>query len=69
MRFSCFLQNLFKEQERLGREVEEEVELRMRNAEREEKSYTELLHNTEANMQVRAKKKKTNRALRKEPML
>lgn len=36
----------------MGQEVEEEVEMRMRRAEREEESYTELLHNTETNMQV-----------------
>ncbi|CAK6954290.1 TBC1 domain family member 31 [Scomber scombrus] len=45
-------QNLLKEQERMGREVEEEVELRMRKAEREEKSYTEQLHSAQANMQA-----------------
>ena len=53
--FSCFLQNLLKKQERMGREVEEEVDLRMRKAEREEKSYTEQLHSVQANMQVRVK--------------
>lgn len=36
----------------MGREVEEEVGMRMRRAEREEESYTELLHDTETNMQV-----------------
>ncbi|XP_037641622.1 TBC1 domain family member 31 isoform X2 [Sebastes umbrosus] len=45
-------QHLFKEQERTGREVEEEAEMRMRRAEREEESYTELLHCTETNMQA-----------------
>ncbi|GAA6224396.1 TBC1 domain family member 31 isoform X1 [Lates japonicus] len=45
-------QHLLKEQERTGREVEEEVEMRMREAEREEESYTELLHSTETNMQI-----------------
>ncbi|XP_045899928.1 TBC1 domain family member 31 isoform X2 [Micropterus dolomieu] len=45
-------QHLLKEQERMGQEVEEEVEMRMRRAEREEESYTELLHNTETNMQA-----------------
>ncbi|XP_053182759.1 TBC1 domain family member 31 [Scomber japonicus] len=45
-------QNLLKEQERMGREVEEEVDLRMRKAEREEKSYTEQLHSVQANMQA-----------------
>ncbi|KAM7420309.1 hypothetical protein PAMA_014833 [Pampus argenteus] len=45
-------QNLLKEQERIGREVEEEVELRMRKAEREEASYTKLQHSTETNTQA-----------------
>ncbi|XP_038567965.1 TBC1 domain family member 31 isoform X2 [Micropterus salmoides] len=45
-------QHLLKAQERMGQEVEEEVEMRMRRAEREEESYTELLHNTETNMQA-----------------
>ncbi|KAM7382539.1 hypothetical protein PAMP_002266 [Pampus punctatissimus] len=45
-------QNLLKEQEHMGREVEEEVELRMRKAEREEASYTKLLRSTETNMQA-----------------
>lgn len=36
----------------MGREVEEEVELRMRKAEREEESYTELLHSRGTNLQV-----------------
>lgn len=36
----------------MGREVAEELEMRMRKAEREEESYTELLHSTETNMQV-----------------
>ncbi|KAM6994460.1 TBC1 domain family member 31 [Tautogolabrus adspersus] len=45
-------QNLLKEQERLGRRVEEEVAMRMRGAEREEESYTELLHSTETNIQA-----------------
>ncbi|KAF3840112.1 hypothetical protein F7725_018829 [Dissostichus mawsoni] len=45
-------QHLFKEQERVGREVEEEVEMKMRKAEREEENYTELLHHTETNMQA-----------------
>ncbi|XP_034063581.1 TBC1 domain family member 31 isoform X3 [Gymnodraco acuticeps] len=43
-------QHLFKEQERVGREVEEEM--KMRKAEREEENYTELLHHTETNMQA-----------------
>uniref|UniRef100_A0A3Q1KH56 TBC1 domain family member 31 n=1 Tax=Anabas testudineus TaxID=64144 RepID=A0A3Q1KH56_ANATE len=45
-------QHLLKEQERLGRDVEEEVEMRMRKAEKEEESYTELLHSAETNLQV-----------------
>ncbi|XP_054478450.1 TBC1 domain family member 31 [Anoplopoma fimbria] len=45
-------QHMFKEQERVGREVEKEVEMRMRRAEEEEASYTELLHCTETNMQA-----------------
>ncbi|KAK5862681.1 hypothetical protein PBY51_018050 [Eleginops maclovinus] len=45
-------QHLFKEQERIGREVEEEVEMKMRKAQREEENYTELLHHTETNMQA-----------------
>ncbi|AWO96996.1 putative TBC1 domain family member 31 [Scophthalmus maximus] len=44
-------QHMLKEQEHVGREVEEEVEMRMRKAEREEESFTELLHRTETNMQ------------------
>lgn len=36
----------------MGREVEEETEVRMRRAEREGDSYAELLHCTETNMQV-----------------
>lgn len=43
---------MFKEQERVGREVEEEVELRMRKAEKEESSYTELLCSTDTKLQV-----------------
>ncbi|XP_068592005.1 TBC1 domain family member 31 [Cebidichthys violaceus] len=45
-------QHMFKEQERMGREVEGEVEMRMRRAEKEEESYTELLHCTETNMEA-----------------
>ncbi|XP_076594333.1 TBC1 domain family member 31 [Chaetodon auriga] len=45
-------QHLLKEQERMGQQVEEEVEMRMRRAEREEESFTELLHSTETNMQA-----------------
>lgn len=36
----------------MGREVEQEVQMRMRRAEQEEQDYTELLHSTRANMQV-----------------
>lgn len=45
-------QHLLKEQQRAEREVEKEVEARMREADRQEQSYTELLHSTEGNMQV-----------------
>lgn len=45
-------QDLLKEQERIGRAVEEEVEMRMRRSEREEQSYTELLHSTEKDAQA-----------------
>ncbi|XP_056300983.1 TBC1 domain family member 31 [Pseudoliparis swirei] len=45
-------QNMFKVQERTGQEVEEETEMRMRRAEKEDESYTEMLHGTEANMQA-----------------
>ncbi|XP_068426711.1 TBC1 domain family member 31 [Clinocottus analis] len=45
-------QHMFMEQERVGREVEGEAEMRMRKAEKEDKSYTELLHCTETNMQA-----------------
>ncbi|KAM9353380.1 TBC1 domain family member 31 [Symphorus nematophorus] len=45
-------QHLLKEQERMGRKVVEEMEMRMRSAEREEESYTELLHSAETNMQA-----------------
>ncbi|XP_074540281.1 TBC1 domain family member 31 [Halichoeres trimaculatus] len=45
-------QHLLKEQERIGRRVEEEVEMRMRRSERKEESYTELLHNTQTNIQA-----------------
>lgn len=36
----------------MEREVEEEVEMRMRRAEREEESYAKLLHSTGTNTQV-----------------
>lgn len=53
MMIQChFPQHLLKEQDRFRQEVEEEVEMRIRKAERDEESYTELLHSTETNMQV-----------------
>ncbi|XP_038145493.1 TBC1 domain family member 31 isoform X1 [Cyprinodon tularosa] len=45
-------QDLLKEQKRFGLEVEEEVQLKMREAERAEESYSEMLHNTEKNLQA-----------------
>ncbi|XP_047454123.1 TBC1 domain family member 31 isoform X2 [Mugil cephalus] len=45
-------QHLLKEQERVGRNVEEELEMRMREAEREEARYTGLLNAAETNMQA-----------------
>ncbi|KAG7474161.1 TBC1 domain family member 31 [Solea senegalensis] len=47
-----FEQHLLKEQERTGQDLEEEVELRMRKAERDEQTFIELLHRKEANVQV-----------------
>lgn len=47
-----FPQHLLKKQERFGQEVEEDMEMRMRKAEREEERYTELLHSPETNLQV-----------------
>ncbi|CAI5662965.1 unnamed protein product [Oreochromis niloticus] len=44
-------QRLLKEQERAGREDEEQVERRTRQAEREGESYTELLRNAEEDVQ------------------
>ena len=41
-----------KEQERVGQEVQQEVEMRMRKADKEEESYRELVHNTETNLRV-----------------
>ncbi|KAM3873428.1 TBC1 domain family member 31 [Diretmus argenteus] len=46
-----FEQQLLKEQERVGQVVQEEVEMRMRRAEREEDGYRELQHDTETNLQ------------------
>ncbi|XP_017265374.1 TBC1 domain family member 31 [Kryptolebias marmoratus] len=45
-------QHLLKEQERVGREVEEEVQLKLREAEKAEESYTELLQGAESNVQA-----------------
>lgn len=36
----------------MGQEVEKEVEMRMRRADREQGSYTERLHSSQTNMQV-----------------
>lgn len=36
----------------MGQEVEKEVGMRMRTADREQGSYTDLLHSSQANMQV-----------------
>lgn len=41
-----------KKQERVGREVEEEVQLKMRAAERADDTGPELLHGAESNLQV-----------------
>lgn len=45
-------QDLLKEQERVGREVEEEVQRKMREAERADETYSELLHDAESNLQA-----------------
>ncbi|CAL8289028.1 unnamed protein product [Merluccius merluccius] len=45
-------QELLKEQERVGREVEEEVEVRMRRDERDEEEHRHLLRNAETNLQA-----------------
>ncbi|KAM9724011.1 TBC1 domain family member 31 [Menidia menidia] len=45
-------QHLLKEQERVERAVEEEVRLKMKEAERVEEGRPELLHNTEADIQA-----------------
>ncbi|XP_056142116.1 TBC1 domain family member 31 [Lampris incognitus] len=47
-----FEQELLKEQEQMSREVQEEVEMRMQRAEREEEGYRTGLHNTEINLQA-----------------
>jgi len=47
------LQELLKEQERVGREVEEEVEVRMRRAERDDEEQRQLLHDADTDLQVR----------------
>lgn len=52
MVFPPLSQRLLKEQERAGREDEEQVERRTRPAEREGKSCTELLRNAEEDMQA-----------------
>ncbi|MEQ2206572.1 hypothetical protein XENOCAPTIV_000101 [Xenoophorus captivus] len=44
--------DLLMEQARVGREVEEEVQLKLREAERADKSYSELLHSAESNLQA-----------------
>ncbi|XP_069549171.1 TBC1 domain family member 31 isoform X1 [Brachyistius frenatus] len=45
-------QHLLKEQKRVGWDVEEEVEMRMRDAEKVEESFTEPPHSAETNMQA-----------------
>ncbi|XP_036930288.1 TBC1 domain family member 31 isoform X1 [Acanthopagrus latus] len=45
-------QHLLKEQVRMGQEVEKEVGMRTRTADREQGSYTDLLHSSQANMQA-----------------
>uniref|UniRef100_A0A3B5MFS1 TBC1 domain family member 31 n=1 Tax=Xiphophorus couchianus TaxID=32473 RepID=A0A3B5MFS1_9TELE len=45
-------QDLMKKQERVGREVEEEVQLKMRAAERADETGPELLHGAESNLQA-----------------
>ncbi|KAK0155599.1 TBC1 domain family member 31 [Merluccius polli] len=45
-------QELLKEQERVGREVEEEVEVRMRRDERDEEEHRHLLRDAETNLQA-----------------
>ncbi|KAM4579996.1 TBC1 domain family member 31 [Odontesthes bonariensis] len=45
-------QHLLKEQQRVGQEVEEEVRMKMKEGERAEDNYTELLHNAETNLQA-----------------
>ena len=47
-------QELLKEQERVGREVEEEVEVRMRRDERDEEEHRHQLRDAETNLQVGA---------------
>ena len=48
------LQELLKEQVRVGRQVEEEVEVRMRRAERDEEEHRDLLHHAQTDLQVRS---------------
>lgn len=45
-------QHLLKEQGNTEQDIEGKVELRMKRGEEEEKTFTELLNQTEANMQV-----------------
>lgn len=52
MVFPPMSQRLLKEQQRAGQEDEEQAERRTRQAEREGESYTELLRNTEEDMQA-----------------
>ncbi|KAM4735303.1 TBC1 domain family member 31 isoform 2-T2 [Anableps anableps] len=47
-------QDLLKEQERVGREVEKGVQLKMREADRADETYSELLHGAESNLQTQA---------------
>lgn len=47
--FFCLFQLLLKEQQRVGRKAEEEVRIKMREA---EENLTEMLHGAETNMQV-----------------
>ncbi|XP_068612150.1 TBC1 domain family member 31 [Brachionichthys hirsutus] len=45
-------QHMSKEQERMEREIKDEVDMRMRKAEREEEDYTKLLQSTKTSMQA-----------------
>lgn len=46
-------EHLLKEQERVERTVEEEVEMRLRRAERENESFTEQFHRPDPSIQVK----------------